>query len=71
MLACAYPSFDRPMILFQNIVEILHRSMLAILLKGTFGFEPHDRKLKPPSPQKRASSRARNSSPRWGNTTKN
>jgi hypothetical protein len=43
MLACAYPSFDRPMILFQNIVEILHRSMLAILLKSTFGFEPHDR----------------------------
>jgi hypothetical protein len=39
MLACAYPSFDRPMILFQNIVEILHRSVLAILLKGTFGFQ--------------------------------
>ena len=44
MLACAYPSFDRPMILFQNIVEILHRSVLAILLKGTFGFETHDRR---------------------------
>jgi len=39
MLACAYPSFDRPMILFQNIVELLHRSVLAILLKGTFGFQ--------------------------------
>jgi hypothetical protein len=32
------------MILFQNIVEILHRSVLAILLKGTFGFETHDRR---------------------------
>src|SRR5271165_6628969 len=25
MLACAYPALDRPMILFQNVVEILHR----------------------------------------------
>ena len=33
MLACAYPALDRPMILFQNVVEILHRSMPAILLQ--------------------------------------
>jgi hypothetical protein len=49
MLACAYPSFDRPMILFQNIVEILHRSVLAILLKGTFGFETHGHSAYPPA----------------------
>src|SRR5271165_2185796 len=42
MLACAYPALDRPMILFQNVVEILHRSMPAILLQSLFGFEPHD-----------------------------
>ena len=42
MLACAYPALDRPMILFQNVVEILHRSMPAILLQSLLGFEPHD-----------------------------
>ena len=26
MLACAHPTFDGPVILFQNIIEILHRS---------------------------------------------
>src|SRR5258708_40055814 len=44
MLACAYPALDRPMILFQNVVEILHRSMPAILLHSLLGFEPHDRR---------------------------
>src|SRR5271166_3398836 len=42
MLACAYPTLDRPMILFQNVVEILHRSMPAILFQSLLGFEPHD-----------------------------
>jgi len=42
MLACAYPAIDRPMILFQNVVEILHRSMPAILFQSLLGFEPHD-----------------------------
>src|ERR1700688_2671640 len=42
MLACAYPALDPPMILFQNVVEILHRSMPAILLQSLVGFEPHD-----------------------------
>ena len=42
MLACAHPTFDGPVILFQNIIEILYRSMLAILLQNTVGFEPHD-----------------------------
>ena len=43
MLARAYPAFDRPMILFQNIVEILHGSMAAVFLQRSFGFESHDR----------------------------
>ena len=30
------------MILFQNVVEILHRSMPAILLQSLLGFGPHD-----------------------------
>src|SRR5271165_899262 len=42
MLAGADPAFDDPVVLFQNIVEILHRSVLAILLKGTLGFELYD-----------------------------
>src|SRR6201982_4164610 len=43
MLAGAHPAFDGPVILFQNIVQILCGTVLAILLKGTFGFEPHYR----------------------------
>src|SRR5271165_1402002 len=42
MLACAHPAFDRPVILFQNIIEVLHRSMPAILPQSLLGFEPHD-----------------------------
>src|ERR1700738_567927 len=42
MLARAHPAFDGPVILFQNIVEILHRSMPAILLQSAFGFELYD-----------------------------
>ena len=42
MLACAHPTFDGPVILFQNIIEVLHWSMPAILLQSTHGFEPHD-----------------------------
>ena len=43
MLTRVDPSLDRAVVLFQNIVQILYRTVLAILLKGTFGFEPHDR----------------------------
>ena len=39
MLACAHSAFDGPVILFQNIIEVLHRSMLAILLQNLPGFE--------------------------------
>ena len=35
-------AFPAPVILFQNIVEVLHRSTPAILLQSTLGFEPHD-----------------------------
>src|ERR1700719_868473 len=44
MLAGADPAFDGPVILFQNIIEVLHRSMPAILLQSTFGFELHNRR---------------------------
>ena len=36
------PALDGPVILFQNIVKVLHRSMPEILLQSLFGFEPHD-----------------------------
>ena len=42
MLACAYPALDRPMILFQDVVEILHRSMSTVLPQNTVGFELND-----------------------------
>ena len=42
MLTRADPSLDGPVILFQNIVEILHRSMPAILLQSASGFELYD-----------------------------
>jgi hypothetical protein len=37
MLAGAHPALDRPMILFQNIVEILHRSVVTVFLQS-WGF---------------------------------
>jgi len=32
------PALDRPVVLFQNVIQVRHRSMLAIPVKGTFGF---------------------------------
>ena len=43
MLACTDPTLDRPMILFQNVIEILYRSVSAVFLQSTFGFELHNR----------------------------
>ena len=43
-MACFDPTLDRPMILFQNIIKVLHRSMSAVLLQSVLGFEPHDRR---------------------------
>ena len=34
MLTRADPALDRPMILFQDVIEVLHRSMLAVLLQS-------------------------------------
>src|ERR1700736_2559994 len=42
MLTRADPTLDRPMILFQYIVEILHRSMPAILHQSALGLELYD-----------------------------
>jgi hypothetical protein len=42
MLTGADPSLDRPMILFQYIVEILHRPMSTVLLQSALGFELYD-----------------------------
>ena len=44
MLACAHPAFDGSVILFQNIIEVLHRSVLAVLLQNTLVFELHNRR---------------------------
>ena len=42
MLACADPALDGPMVLFQDVIKILHRSMPAVLLQNTVGFELND-----------------------------
>ena len=44
MLACANPTFDGPVVLFQDIIEVLYRTVLTTLLKGAFGFELRDRR---------------------------
>ena len=43
MLACADPAFDGRVILFQDVVKVLHRSMSAALLQCTFDFELRNR----------------------------
>jgi hypothetical protein len=42
MLTRTDTALDRPMILFQDIVEILHRSMSTVHLQNTGGFELND-----------------------------
>ena len=44
MLAGANPTFDGPVVLFQDIIEVLYRMVLTILLKSAFGFELCDRR---------------------------
>ena len=44
MLAGPDPAFDSPVILFKNIIQVLHRSMPAILLQSTFGFKLRNRR---------------------------
>ena len=36
------PALDGPMVLFQDVIKILHRSMPAVLLQNTIGFELND-----------------------------
>src|SRR5277367_3669913 len=42
MLACTHPAFDGSMILFQDVIKILHRSMSTLLFQNTVGFELND-----------------------------
>jgi hypothetical protein len=42
MLACAHPAFDGSVILFQDIIEILHGTVLRVLLQSSLGLELHD-----------------------------
>src|SRR5271166_4494271 len=44
MLACTDAAFDGPMILFQDVIKILHRSVLAVLLQHTLVFELQNRR---------------------------
>ena len=44
MLTRADPAFDGPVILFQDVVKVLHRSMSAVLLQCTFDFELRNRR---------------------------
>ena len=42
MLACTHPAFDGPVVLFQDVIKILHRSMSTLLFQNTAGFELND-----------------------------
>ena len=42
MLACMHPAFDGPVILFQDVIKILHRSMSTLLFQNSAGFELND-----------------------------
>ena len=44
MLTRVDPAFDRPVILFQDVIEVLHRSVLAVVLQNTLVFELHNRR---------------------------
>ena len=44
MLACTHPAFVGSVILFQDVIEILHRSMSAVLFQCTFDFELRNRR---------------------------
>jgi hypothetical protein len=37
-----HPAFDGPVILFQDVVKVVHRSMSAVLLQSTVRFELDD-----------------------------
>ena len=39
MLAGADPAFDGPVILFQDVIEILHRSVVTVFLQSSFGLK--------------------------------
>ena len=56
MLTRADPAFDGPVILFQDVVKVLHRSLSAVLLQCTFDFELRNRRRiarKIPAPAER------------------
>jgi hypothetical protein len=42
MLACTHPAFDGPVILFQDLIKTLHRSMSTLLFQNTAGLELND-----------------------------
>ena len=44
MLARADPAFDGPVILLQDVIEVLHGTVLAVLLQNTLVFELHNRR---------------------------
>ena len=42
MLACPDPALDGPVILFQDVVKVAHRTMSTVLLQSALGFESYD-----------------------------
>jgi hypothetical protein len=42
MLTRVNPTLDRPVILFQDVIKILNRSVLTVFLQNTVGFELND-----------------------------
>ena len=44
MLTRVDPSLDRPMILFQDVIQVRHGPVPAVFIQSACGFEPHDRR---------------------------
>ena len=42
MLTRVHPALDRAVVLFQDVIKVLHRSMSTVLFQNTVGFELYD-----------------------------
>ena len=43
MLTRVDSSLDRPVVLFQDVIQVRHRPLPTVFVRSAFSFEPHDR----------------------------
>jgi hypothetical protein len=44
MLTRVDSSLDRPVVLFQDVIQVRHRPLPTVFVQSAFSFEPHDRR---------------------------